>query len=122
MENDYVKIFLARVSNYAPAGKGYCNDWVFLPEGAYPELLNLDHPLYNKDRIQECMNRCVDAAKQGLHGYRRSGDTTIRNSAFYLNSDLRCGCSSGACSTRTTQGYSGYRSYLTVSGMYQTFM
>jgi hypothetical protein len=29
--------------------------------GGYPPLLNSNHPLYSDDKIQECMNRCLDA-------------------------------------------------------------
>ena len=79
-----------RESGYAVAGDGHCDDWVYLPEGAYPELLTDSDPLFDEDRIQECMNRCVHASKQGLLGSRGSGDRTIRNHAFYIRSDQRC--------------------------------
>jgi hypothetical protein len=108
-------LYDATVLSYALAGNGYCKDWVYLPEGGYPKLLSKSNPLYNEDRIEECMNRCVYAAKQGLLGSHSSGHgRTIRNHAFYIGSYQRCACSSGACSIRYGSGY--YTSYYIVSG------
>ena len=106
--------FLARISEYAIAGKGYCNDWVYLPEGGYPSLLTISDPLYNEDRIKECMNRCLHASSLGLSGSKGEYETRIRDHAFYIrHSDQGCGCSSGTCSDRKS---SGYTSYYTASG------
>ena len=70
---------------YWSIGAGYCSDWKYLPEGAYPDLLQPSQPLYNADRVEECLNRCVDAYP----------NTT----AFYVRTnDNKCACNSGACS------------------------
>ena len=91
---------LAKGKSYVLAGDGYCDDWVYLPEGKYPALISdVSNTLYNEDRIQECMNRCTNAAKTSAK---------ISNKAFYIKSDRRCGCSSGACSTRKGSGYTSY--------------
>ena len=110
-----------RESGYAVAGDGHCDDWVYLPEGAYPELLTDSSPLYNVDRIQECMNRCVNAASTGSIGSNSHGDPKIRDRAFYIRkSDQQCGCSSGACSTLTPDP--SFRSYFTGIGNFEAFM
>ena len=118
------KFRLARASSYALAGDGYCKDWVYLPEGGYPALLSTSASLYNKDRIEECMNRCVDAADKNLTGYY-SGDIfkNIRDLAFYIKkSDQRCGCSSGACSTASLTPDPSSISYHTIAGKSEAFM
>ena len=84
------------------ASYGYCKDYAYLPEGGYPSLLGKSSPHYDKDRIQECINRCVYASKN-------EEDTKIRDRAFYnRDSDQRCACSSGACYTRKSSGYTSY--------------
>jgi hypothetical protein len=84
---------------YWSIGAGYCSDWEYLPEGAYPDLLQPSQPLYNADRVEECLNRCVDAYPNTI--------------AFYvkLTDGNKCACSSGACSgDRPTQDkYHSYR-------------
>ena len=111
---EYVCTILGRKSGFTIAGDGNCVDWVYLQEGPYPELLNESNPLYNVNRTQECMNRCVDASIRGLSGSRDAVDTPIRDHAFYIRqSDQGCGCSSGECSERMSTGYA---SYYTVSG------
>ena len=118
---EYVCTILGRKSGFTIAGDGNCVDWVYLQEGPYPELLNESNPLYNVNRTQECMNRCVDAADNGLNGSKGdSGETTIRDLAFFVRvSDQHCGCSSGACSTRSTDP--NYISYHTVTGRSEEF-
>ena len=44
------------------AGYGYYKDYAYLPEGGYHSLLNKSDHLYDKDRIKDCMNRCVYAS------------------------------------------------------------
>ena len=109
-------VHLARKFGYSFAGDGYCMDWIYLPEGS-PELLSSNHTFYDKDRIQECMNRCVNAAEQGLIGSQSTSwfsklflKAQIGNKAFYIkNSNKRCGCSYGSCSSiRTSLGYTSY--------------
>ena len=91
------------------AGTGYCKDYVYLPEGGYPSLLDQLDPLYDKNRIKECMNRCLYASSQGLAGSKGAVDTTIREHAFYIKqSNQGCACSSGDCSDRTSSGYTSY--------------
>ena len=92
---------------------------MYLPEGGYPELLTETDTLYDEDRIQECMNRCVYATEQNFVGTQSSGNNKIGNQAFYVRtSDERCGCSSGQCHERKI-GDKDYTSYFidrTVSG------
>ena len=114
-----------RKSGFTLAGDGHCKDWVYLPEGGkvYPALLNESNPLYDVNRTQECMNRCVDAADKNLTGYY-SGDIfkNIRDLAFYIKkSDQRCGCSSGACSTATLTTDPTFISYHIVTGKSEAF-
>ena len=110
--------FLESAYRYTIAGIGHCKDWVYLPEGGYPQLLDDSKPLYNVDRIQECMNRCVHAADNGLIGSQSSGDTKIRDLAFSINlSNQRCGCSSGECSVLTPDH--AFRSFYIVQGNYE---
>lgn len=42
----------------AYADYGYCEDWIYLAEGGYPEFLASSDPNANSDRRGECMNRC----------------------------------------------------------------
>ena len=35
---------------------------MYLPEGAYPDVLEAGGLLYSDDRTEECMKRCLDAA------------------------------------------------------------
>ena len=107
---------------YYVAGEGYCKDWVYLPEGAYPALLAPNDPKHNDDRIQECMNRCLYAAYRGLAGSKGSDGTRIGNQAFYIyNSNQGCGCSSGTCEANEESGYTSYNIYDTVSGILNRF-
>ena len=102
---------------YVMGGRGFCKDWVYLPEGKYPELLKDTEPLYNEDRIRECMNRCVYAAEQNNMGSKGSSSTEISDQAFYIRkSDQHCGCSSGSCRSRAANnGYTSYYIYETDS-------
>ena len=99
-------------------GRGFCKDWVYLPEGGYPELLTDTETLYNEDRISECMNRCVDAAEKNNMGSKGSSSTKISDYAFYIRtSDQHCGCSSGSCRKRASDNrYTSYYIYETDSG------
>ena len=100
------------------AGTGYCKDYVYLPEGGYPSLLGQLDPLYDKNRIKECMNRCLYASSQGLAGSKGAVDTTIREHAFYIRkSDQGCACSSGICNDRKAS--SGYTSYYIISSNFK---
>ena len=123
---EYFYTILVRKSGFTLAGDGHCKDWVYLPEGGkvYPALLNESNPLYDVNRTQECMNRCVDAADKNLTGYY-SGDIfkNIRDLAFYIKkSDQRCGCSSGACSTASLTTDPAFISYHTIAGKSEAFM
>eukprot|EP01050_Picozoa_sp_SAG11_P027433 SAG11_NODE_6947_length_1221_cov_1.420677_1_plen_215_part_01 len=69
---------------YISIGDGYCADWIYPPEGAYPEFLPSSDPRYDPDRLQECANRCLDYASTA-NGY----DTQ----AFYVNAGRGCGWS-----------------------------
>ena len=87
--------------DYERLGGGYCSDWVYLPEGAYPPPLDLDNPLYDADPVAECMKRCLAAVGQGTRG------GGIGDQAFYVkwiwSGDEQvqgCACSSGTCSSR----------------------
>ena len=96
---------------YAVAGNGFCKDWVYLPEGGYPELLTITDTLFSEDRVQECMNRCVDASEQSFDDTQYSGNNKISDIAFYVRtSDERCGCSSGPCQERQIRD-NDYMSY-----------
>ena len=105
---------LVRTYRYAIAGNGYCKDYINLPEGEYPSLLGSTDPLYNTDRVRECMNRCVFAAEQGYKRYQ--SDDPISDKAFIIRrSDQHCRCSSGSCSSIRSDGVysSKYTSYYT---------
>ena len=67
-------------STYTSFGSGMCSDLVALPEGEYPPLLSNTSELYNVDRNQECMQRCLDTCTDYVM-------FTVRNS------DNRCACS-----------------------------
>ena len=69
----------------------YCGDYVYLPEGSYPALLNVGDELYDSDRKQECLNRCLDAYGEN--------PSTIGYQAFYVKAhgDDRCACAVGDC-------------------------
>lgn len=69
---------------FASVAFGLCDDQQHLPEGAYPPLLSPQRRLYDDDRVQECMNRCLDAYP-GTKGF------SVRVS------DHGCTCSSGNC-------------------------
>ena len=96
---------------------------MYLPEAGYPasgsgypDALNESSHLYDVNRTQECMNRCVDAADKNLTGYS-TVDTKIRDLAFYVReSDQHCACSSGACNTVTDDFDVAYISYYIVAG------
>ena len=117
----YCAIFqLVRTYRYAIAGKGYCKDYINLPEGFYPSLLGSTDPLYSTDRIRECMNRCVFAAEQGYIGIE--SDDPISDKAFTIRrSDQHCQCSSGSCSSIRSDGtysreYTSYHTQYIVPG------
>ena len=98
---------------YSYIGTGYCSDWVYLPEGGYPERLNADNTLYDADSIQECLNRCLGA--YGEAGARAStAGGKVGNQAFYLNSNAGCACAVGDCSSKVSD--SGFKSYAIISG------
>eukprot|EP00493_Phyllostaurus_siculus_P003220 UN03234 len=59
-------------------GTGWCASWRYLPEGGYPVFLNDSDPLYDADRIRECMNRCLVA-------YESGAAAGIGNEGFYDN-------------------------------------
>ena len=67
-------------STYTSFGSGMCTDLVSLPEGEYPPLLSNTSELYNSDRNQECMQRCLDTCSDYVM-------FTVRKS------DDRCSCS-----------------------------
>ena len=90
---------------YKSLGDGYCGDWVYLPEGSYPALLNAGNQLYDADRKKECLNRCLVA--YGKNGKSTSGGK-IGKQAFYVNSDDGCACAVGECSARHGTGYASY--------------
>ncbi len=74
---------------YASTSNGLCVDTINLPEGSFPPLLSYERRLYNYDRTQECMNRCLDA-------YPGSRGFSLRVT------DDRCTCSTGACAQQTS--------------------
>ena len=98
---------LANKFRYAIAGTGYCDDFIYLPEGQFPPLLTKTSALYSEDRLRECMNRCIDA--KGSIGYGSSGDARIDDQAFYIRKKgQNCACSTGTCTTRWDFGYLSY--------------
>jgi len=91
------------IIQYQLIGAGYCADWNYLPEGGYPKLLNEDHKLYDSDRVQECLNRCVDASKK---------NNNIQSQAFYVDVNSKCACSKGTCQALKGSGYKSYKIYM----------
>ena len=85
-----------KLASYESLGSGYCSDYKYLSEGGYPAPLPSDHPLYNADPVQECLNRCY-------------ADTQVGTDAFYLNDADQCACAKGSCSNRVVD--SKYTSY-----------
>ena len=87
---------------YAEIGGGHCSDWVYLPEGGYPDFLDSSHPLSSTDPVEECMYRCLDAATETANG--------IGDQAFYVNSGGNCACASGSCSSQggSSDSYTSY--------------
>ena len=90
---------LALEHTYSELGSGYCSDYIYLPEGSYPDRLNVGNALYDSDPIQECLNRCMAASVGG----------TVGNEAFYLNSAKKCACAKGDCSSLKGSGYDAYQ-------------
>ena len=86
-------------SEYELIGSGYCSDHVFLKDGRYPPLLSHANPLFDDDRVQECMNRC-------LHDNPKC-------EAFYLKDYELCACAFSNCSSQL--GSSSFTSYRIVS-------
>ena len=95
-------------TDYRIVGRGYCYDYKYLatPYGNYPPLLPSSSPLYSPDRIQECRNRCLDAAKT---------DASYSTKGFYVGTSTnpdRCGCAKcGQDCSQQSGASSGYDSY-----------
>ena len=97
--------------HYEKIGVGYCNsDWVYLPEGSYPDRLTENDDFYDFDAIRECMNRCLNAYENSIAGaIGKNGDTTIGNQAFFIrSSDLHCACAQSDCPSQTSTDYISY--------------
>ena len=96
---------LERITGYTIAGSGRCSDYALLPEGAYNTRISNENPLHHKDRIRECMNRCIDASARGAIPSKSSSyGNKIGDLAFFIRDwDQGCGCSSGTCFTTKTQ-------------------
>ena len=83
--------------SYNELGGGWCDDFVYLdgtraPE-YYPANLPSGNDLYSADRIQECLQRCVEESKKP--------GSAIKMKAFYVRKATQsCACSSGECSIR----------------------
>ena len=90
---------------YSLLGDGYCEDWVYLPEGSYPARLNADNALHDTNAIQECLNRCLGA--YGKTGAGTSGGK-IGNEAFYVKPNGGCACAVGNCNKLSTGSYESY--------------
>ena len=95
---------------YASLGDGYCADYTYLPEGAYPPHLNETDPSFAEDKVDECRQRCLAAA----------ADTqTIGTKAFYVYNDGEtenlCSCAEGNCS-ELIFGPQTYTSYSILEG------
>lgn len=86
------------VRTYSPLSPGYCDDYVYLSSGSYPDLLDESDPLYDEDRVRECMNRCLD-------------DNPNAKAFFvkYVNNEPRCACAKFYCAERS--GSNTYTSY-----------
>ena len=93
---------------------GYCEDWVYLNEGGYPEKLTEISPLYDPDPVKECMNRCLNDFNNGIlgmNGHMGAGATPIGNRAILIReSDNGCCCSSGVCTVllNSVHDYTAY--------------
>lgn len=68
-------------------GPSYCSNYIYLPEGKYPQRLNFWHWLRSDDPEQECMQRCTHAAAM-------SSSYSARY--FWLTHGTRCGCAIGS--------------------------
>jgi hypothetical protein len=80
----------------AVLGEGYCSDWKYLPEGAYPARLSSSSCLYDSDPVIECLNRC-------------QADFGTNQKAIFLKSD-KCACATGSCTSVVPyDGYTAYR-------------
>ena len=87
--------------SYVHIGQGFCSDWVYLPIGSYPDHLTPQDPLYDADRLRECMNRCLESSHLGTLGAQGERTRNISSDAFYvLMPSQKCGCSSGICKTQ----------------------
>ena len=73
---------------YTFRAQGYCKNYVYLSEGAYPSLLPSTDPLYDSDRLRECMNRCSAQYGQGKGFFTKN-----------VGGQLRCACASDTCGT-----------------------
>lgn len=82
-------------SGYELLGPGRCHDYVYLSVGSYPPLLSHSDPLFDDDRVQECMNRC-------LH-------ENSKCKAFYLKDYEFCACASSNCSSPSGSNYTSYK-------------
>ena len=94
---------------YSELGIGYCRDYVYLPEGGYPDRFNAGEDLYDPSPIQECLNRCMDA-----YGQDGASSGKIGNQAFYLYANSKCACATGDCNARSSSG--SYKSYEIIPG------
>jgi hypothetical protein len=82
-------------------GKGYCTDWVYLPEGGYPAFLPASNPVSDKDKKRECANRCIMAAEK---------DKKYSTDAFYVRKDDKCGCARKQCDKqKKNESYSSFK-------------
>ena len=88
---------------YKHLGTGYCSEYAYLLEGKYPDRLEDNHVSYDDDPIQECLNRCL------ADSVSEKNVNDIGNEAFYLDSDDKCACSKGGCSTQSGSGYDAYK-------------
>jgi hypothetical protein len=94
-------------SEYTFLGRGYCNNWVYLTEGGYPNRLATTESLYSPNPVLECMKRCK--AQVGQTGITSSIPAQIATRAFYLKGE-KCACSSDSCSSITSDsGYTAYK-------------
>ena len=89
---------------YSLLGDGYCEDYVYLPEGSYPARLNSGNKLHDDDPKQECLNRCLGAYISGAGTSGRK----IGYKAFYVRPNGGCACAIGDCSTRLAGHYDSY--------------
>ena len=84
--------------SYRALGSGYCEDFLYLEVGKYPEHIKSDRDgLYSLDKVEECMKRCLKDAS---------------SEAFYVrNKEQTCACSLGNCTKRITNADKSYTSY-----------